>query len=60
MTDDWCVAVFRCKSDVVENILVDLYDFVKDLEGVKDLHFIVRDRLDADLNQPSSNLLIKQ
>jgi hypothetical protein len=47
--DDWCIAVFRCKSDVVENTLVDLYDFVKDLQGVKDLHFIIRDRLDDDV-----------
>ena len=49
MTDDWCVAVFKCKSDVVENPLVGLYDFVKDLEGVKDLHFIIRDRLGDDV-----------
>lgn len=49
MIDDWCVAVFRCRSDVVENTLVDLYDFVKDLEGVKDLHFIIRDRIDDDV-----------
>jgi hypothetical protein len=43
--DDWCIAVFSCKPDLVENTLVDLYHFVKDLEGVKDLHFIIRDRL---------------
>lgn len=47
--DDWCIAVFKCKSDVVENVLVDLYHFVKDLEGVKDLHFIIRDRLDYEV-----------
>ena len=47
--DDWCIAVFKCKSDIVENILVDLYHFVKDLEGVKDLHFIIRDRLDDEV-----------
>jgi hypothetical protein len=48
-SDDWCIAVFKCKSDVVENVLVDLYDFVKDLQGVKNLHFIMRDRLDDDV-----------
>ena len=47
--DDWCIAVFKCKSDIVENTLVDLYLFVKDLEGVKDLHFIIRDRLDDEI-----------
>jgi hypothetical protein len=47
--DDWCIAVFKCKSDAVENTLVDFYDFVKDLQGVKDLHFIIRDRLDGDV-----------
>lgn len=49
ISDDWCVAVFRCKPDIVENVLVDFYNFVRDLEGVKDLHFIIRDRVEDDV-----------
>ena len=47
--DDWCVAVFKCKSDVAENTLVDLYHFAKELKGVKDLHFLIRDRAEQDV-----------
>ena len=42
---DWCVAVFKSKPEKVEKDLVDFYDFVKDLKGVKDLHFLIRDRV---------------
>ena len=47
--DDWSVAVLRCKADRTGNILLDLYDFVKDIEGVRDLHFLIRDRVDDDV-----------
>jgi hypothetical protein len=47
--DDWCVAVFRCKPADVRRVLISLYGFVKDLEGVKSLHFITRDRLKDDV-----------
>jgi len=43
-SDDWCVAVFKCKSENGEKILAGFYEFVKDLQGVEDLHFIIRDR----------------
>lgn len=46
---EWCVTVFKCNSDKVEDLLVDFYHFVKDLEGVKDLHFIIRDRVDNEV-----------
>lgn len=48
-SDDWCVAVFKCKPENVENTLVDFYEFVKDLQGVKDLHFLIRDRVDEEV-----------
>jgi hypothetical protein len=35
-SDKWSVAVLQCKADETRNILLDLYDFVKDIEGVKD------------------------
>jgi hypothetical protein len=47
--DDWCVAVFRCKPADVRRVLISLYGFVKNLEGVKSLHFITRDRLKDDV-----------
>jgi len=48
-SDDWCVAVFKCKPDNVESVLVDFYEFVKDLQGVKGLHFLIRDRVDDEV-----------
>jgi hypothetical protein len=47
--DNWSVAVLRCKADKTGNILLDLYDFVKGIEGVRDLHFLIRDRIDDDV-----------
>lgn len=43
--NDWCVAVFRCKAENIRNVLIDFYSFVKDVEGVKSLHFLIRDRV---------------
>ena len=47
--DDWIVTVFKCKPKNVENLLVDFYSFVKNLKGVKNLHFLIRDRVDDDI-----------
>ena len=47
--DSWSVAVLRCKADKTGNSLLDLYDFVKGIEGVRDLHFLIRDRIDDDV-----------
>ena len=47
--DNWSVAVLRCKADRTGNSLLDLYDFVKDIQGVRDLHFLVKDRIDDDV-----------
>jgi hypothetical protein len=43
--NDWCVAVFKCTQENIWNILVDFYSFVKDLEEVKSLYFLIRDRV---------------
>jgi hypothetical protein len=48
-SDNWSVAVLRCKADKTGNSLLDLYDFVKGIEGVRDLHFLIRDRIDDDV-----------
>jgi hypothetical protein len=47
--DYWCVAVFRCKPADVRRVLVSFYGFVKNLEGVRSLHFITRDRQEDDV-----------
>jgi hypothetical protein len=46
---DWSVVVFRTEADKVGKVLVDLYRYVKDLIGVKDLHFLIRDRVNDDV-----------
>jgi len=46
---DWCVTVFRCKPADVRRVLISLYGFVKNLKGVKSLHFVTRDRLKDDV-----------
>ena len=43
--EDWCVAVFKCKPNDIRKVLLDFYKFAKALEGVKNLHFIIRDRV---------------
>jgi hypothetical protein len=45
LNEEWCVAVFKCKPKNIEKMVPDFYGFVKDLEGVESLHFLVRDRL---------------
>jgi len=46
---DWCVAVFKCKPDKIRDFLVELYGFVKDIEGVRDQHFLIRDRVSDEV-----------
>jgi len=48
-SDNWCVAVFKCKSERVKSALVDFYDFVTGLQGVKNFHFLIRDRAGDDV-----------
>jgi len=48
-SDNRSVVVFRAEADKVGKILADFYWYVKDLIGVKDLHFIIRDRVDDDV-----------
>jgi len=44
-SNEWCVAVFKCKPDSLKKILVEFYRFVAGLKGVKSLHFLIRDRV---------------
>ncbi len=45
----WFVAVARCKPKNVATFLVDFYRFVEGMDGVKSLHFIIRDRIGGDV-----------
>jgi len=45
----WCVTVFKCKPSNVEDVLVGFYEFVKGIQGVADLHFLIRDRVDDEV-----------
>ena len=47
--NNWCVVVAKCKSKNVATFLVDFYRFVEGVNGVKSLHFIIRDRVGDDV-----------
>jgi hypothetical protein len=47
--DDWSVAVFKCAPENIRSVLLEFYDFVVDLVGVKSLHFLVRDRVEDEI-----------
>lgn len=49
ISDEWIVVVLRCKADNIRGILLDLYNFVEDAEGVRDLHFLIRDRIEDEI-----------
>ena len=48
-SDNWCVTVVKCKSEEAKNTLVDLFSFLESLEGVEDLHLLIRDRIDDEV-----------
>jgi hypothetical protein len=43
------VAVFKCSQESIRNVLVEFYGFMKDVEGVKSLHFLIRDRVENEI-----------
>lgn len=47
--DDWAVAIFKCTTENVRCVLLDFYNFMTDLEGVKSLHFLIRDRVENEV-----------
>jgi hypothetical protein len=47
--NDLSVVVMKCKADETRNSLIEFYDFVKDVVGVKDLFFLIRDRVENDV-----------
>ena len=49
ISNEWCVAVFKCSSASVKKVLVEVYRFVDDLKGVRSLHFLIRDRVEDEV-----------
>jgi hypothetical protein len=45
ISNEWCVAVFKCSLTSVKKVLIEVYRFADDLKGVLSLHFLVRDRV---------------
>jgi hypothetical protein len=48
-SNDWCVAVFKCTQENIQKVLLDFYGFVKGVDGVKSLHFLIRDRVRSEV-----------
>jgi len=46
ISNEWCVAVFKCSPEVVKKVLVEFYRFADELKGVRSLHFLIRDRVE--------------
>jgi hypothetical protein len=47
--DEWSVAVFQCTPENIRSVLLEFYGFMTDVEGVKSLHFLVRDRVENEI-----------
>lgn len=47
--DEWIVVVAKFNHEKVKHHIVNVYTYVDDLIGVKDLHFIIRDRIDDEV-----------
>jgi hypothetical protein len=47
--DEWVVIVAKFNYEKAKDHIVDVYSELDDLIGVKDLHFIIRDRIDDDV-----------
>jgi hypothetical protein len=45
----WSVAVIKSSKEKLQSVLLSLYGFMKDLEGVKNLHFMIRDRVEDEI-----------
>ena len=48
ISNEWCVAVFKCSPDSVKKVLVEVYRFADNQKGVRSLHFLIRDRVEDE------------
>ena len=49
ISNDWVVAVFKCCPSDVKKTVVAFYRFVYNLKGIRSLHFLIRDRIEAEV-----------
>ena len=49
ISNQWCIAVFKCNPATVKKVLVEVYRFADDLKGVRSLHFLIRDRVEDEV-----------
>ncbi len=49
ISNEWCVAVFKCRPNYVKKVLVEVYKFADVLKGVRSLHFMARDRIEDEV-----------
>ena len=49
VSNQWCIAVFKCNPNMVKKVLVEVYRFTDNLKGVRSLHFLVRDRVEDEV-----------
>ena len=48
-SNEWVVAVFKCRPSDVKKTLVEFYKFIDDLKGIRSLHFLIRDRIEDEV-----------
>ncbi len=49
ISNKWVVVVFRCPFSTVKETLVGFYRFAEELNGVRSLHFLIRDRIEDEV-----------
>jgi hypothetical protein len=48
-SNEWLVAVFKCKPAETEKTIVDFYRYIDNQKGVRSLHFLVTDRIEDEV-----------
>ena len=46
ISNAWFVVVFKCKSSEAKKTIVDFYRFIDNQNGVRSMHFLIRDRVE--------------
>lgn len=49
ISNEWCVAVFKCSPLLIKKVFVEFYRFADGLKGVRSLHFLLRDRVEDEV-----------
>lgn len=49
ISNEWCVAVFKCSPTSIKKVPIEVYRFTDNLKSVRSLHFLVRDRVEDEV-----------